>query len=375
MKRRLALAVTILAALYSLIVYGAGTPIQNADATATAAIQQANLAATPRMGTAIAQTTALAPTATMSMPMEGATDGGNTCGNLSEDPNAHDQNGVPLNVWAPGLRVGCGFAGFENGDDPMPAGTHLPQPRPFDFDRAVVANESAFGFKVYYRKGSEGPAGFQGTGGCGDVRVILHQGGSVHGFTTQYHTYQFATDVCDSAGNHHIIDVGGRIDTGCFQPRKDDPQRCGPPDRVTADTLSCDGKTKFLCATVWYGRFQYQIQGGNYNAFSNMGFLVENPITLYDPNCPTCIHLANGDGTTTMLRDNQFAVPASNHPATWWAKFNATTGINEIVPAGTAGAWQMYVDPWFGASGEFKQLEPAYGVDHPHPVAGVKYPN
>jgi hypothetical protein len=107
-----------------------------------------------------------------------------------------------------------------------------------------------------------------------------------------------------------------------------------------------------------------------------MGFLVENPITLYDIQNPMNVHLTGNDGTTTMLRDNQFEVPPSDHPASWWCLFNPQTGINDVVPAGTAGAWQMTVDGWFGANNvEFKQYEPAYGVDHVHSVQGIVYPD
>jgi hypothetical protein len=304
--------------------------------------------------------------------MEGMTDGGNTCGNLSDDPNAHDQNGIPLNRWAPGLRIGCGFQGFENGDDPMPAGTHLPPPRPFDFDNAVVHGESAFGFKVYYRKGSEAPQGYQGTDGCGDVRVILHMGGSVHGFNTQFHTVQIAMDQCDAQGNHHILDIAGRINTGVLDQRQNPDSQRAEVDRLTATTLSCDGKTQFICATVWYSAFDYQVPGGSWTAWHHFGFLVENPISLYDPSSTNTIFPGPGDGTTTMLRDHQYSVPPRSAVSDWWCLFNPATGVNEVVPAGTAGAWQMHVDPFFNDN---TVLEPAYGVDHPHHISGIAYPN
>lgn len=354
-----------------------GGAVSTSSATATSGTSTATSSPTPipptRTPAPVTATTSptTIPTATMP-PMEGMTDGGNTCGNLSDDPKAIDQNGVPLNRWAPGLRMGCGFGGFENGDDPNPPGSHLPAPRPFDFDRAVVSNESAFGFKVYYRTGSEAPDGYQGANGCGDVRVILHQGGSVHGFVTEFHTYQFATDVCDAAGGHHIIDVAGRIDTGpLFQRHLGDAARPEGPNRTTADTLSCDGATTWVCATVWYSFFNYALPGASNTGWSHMGFLVENPISLYDVNSPNTIHPGPGNGTTTMLRDNQWYVPAHT-VADWWALFNPATQINEVVPAGTAGAWPMHVDTFFD---NVETLEPSYGVDHYHPIAGIVYPD
>jgi len=312
------------------------------------------------------------PTSTMVMGTATNTpgDGGNTCGNLGD--GAVDQNGVSVDVWAPGLRIACGFPGYENGDNPMPAGTHLPAPRPFRFDSAVVSHESPFGFKVYYRQGSEAPAGYGGTNGCGDVRVILHQGGSVNGFTTQFHTYQFAADQCDAQGNHHIIDVAGRIDTGTlFLRHNPDSERPDGANRTTADTLSCDGTTTFICATVWYSFFNFALPGASNTGWSHMGFLVENPITLYDVNNPTAVHLTGQSGTTTMLRDNQFYMPAHS-TASWTCLFNTVTQVNEVVSPGTAGAWTNYVDPWFS---EVQRLEPSYGVDHTHNIAGIKYPN
>jgi hypothetical protein len=313
----------------------------------------------PATNTAIASTTTSA-----------TGDAGNTCGDLGD--GAVDQNGVSVDVWAPGKRIACSFTGYENGDNPMPAGTHLPPPRPFRFDSAVVHHESPFGFKVYYRKGSEAPPGYQGTGGCGDVRVILHQGGSVAGFTTQFHTYQFALDRCDAQGNHHIIDVAGRIDTGPLYLRSlPDSGRPSGPNRLTADTRSCDGKTTFICATVWYAFFNFALPGTSTTGWSHMGFLIENPITLYDDANPINVHLTGNDGTTTMLRDNQWYIPAHS-TASWWCLFNTVSQVNEVVSAGTAGAWQNYVDPWFS---NVQTLEPSYGVDHVHSIAGIQYPN
>jgi hypothetical protein len=327
---------------------------------------------TASTNTTVASTATNRPSTATSGPGATSTagDAGNTCGNVGD--GSVDQNRVSVDLWAPGLRIACGFAGYENGDNPMPAGTHLPAPRPFRFDSAVVAHEAVFGFKVYYRKGSEAPPGYQGTGGCGDVRVILHQGGSVAGMTTQFHTFQFALDQCDSAGNHHIIDVGGRIDTGpLFLRSLPDSQRPANANKTTADTLSCDGKTTFICATVWYSFFNYALPGANNTGWSHMGFLVENPITLYDDANPLNVHLTGNDGTTTMLRDNQWYVPA--HSASdWWVLFNTVSQVNEVVSSGTAGAWQNHVDVWFN---NVQTLEPSYGVDHAHPIRAIVYPN
>jgi hypothetical protein len=337
-----------------------------APAKRTAKPPTATNTAIPATQTPIPATnTAVAPTTTSA-----AGDAGNTCADLGD--GAVDQNGVSVDVWAPGKRIACGFAGYENGDNPMPAGTHLPPPRPFRFDSAVVHHESPFGFKVYYRTGAEAPAGYQGTGGCGDVRVILHQGGSVAGFTTQFHTYQFALDRCDTQGNHHVIDVAGRIDTGTLYLRSlPDSGRPSGPNRLTADTLSCNGKTTFVCATVWYAFFNFALPGATNTGWSHMGFLIENPITLYDNANPANVHLTGNIGTTTMLRDNQWYIPAHN-TASWWCLFNTVSQVNEVVSAGTAGAWQNSVDPWFS---NIQTLEPSYGVDHGHPITGIQYPN
>jgi hypothetical protein len=127
----------------------------------------------------------------------------------------------------------------------------------------------------------------------------------------------------------------------------------------------------FICATVWYAFFNFQLPGAPYAGWSHMGFLVENPITLYDLNSPNTIYSGPGDGTTTMLRDNQYDMPDHN-ASDWWALFNPNTQMNEVVPAGTPGAWQMHVDTWFS---NHQVLEPSYGTDHPHHIAGIVYPD
>lgn len=320
-----------------------------------------------------ATNTPLPPTATNTPVPPTATptpSGQNTCHDVGD--GAVDQHGVSVDVWAPGLRIACGFAGYENGDNPMPAGTHLPAPRPFRFDSVVDHNEAVFGFKVFYRPGSEAPSGYGGVNGCGDVRVILHQGGAVSGFTTQYHTVQIAMDKCDTQGVHHILDIGGQIDTGCLDLRHNpDSQRC-QVDRLTADTLSCNGTTTNVCASVWYAAFGYRVPGGSYDAWHHFGFLVENPVTLYDVNNPAAVHLTGNDGSITMLRDHQFSVPPRSAVSDWWSLWNTTTHVNEVVPAGTPGAWQMHVDNFYY---DLTVLEPASGTDHPHPIPGIRYPN
>jgi hypothetical protein len=315
--------------------------------------------------------TSIPPTSTpSSTPTGGNGTPAANCHDLGD--GAVDQNGVSVDVWAPGLRRACGFLGYENGDNPMPAGTLMPPPRPFRFDYTVDHNEAVFGFKVYYRRGSEAPAGFGGTNGCGDVRVILHQGGGVAGFTTQFHTYQYTEVKCDAAGTPHIIDIGGQIDTGTLYLRSlPDSGRPAGPNRLTADILSCNGVTTFICATVWYSFFNFQLPGATNTGWSHMGFLVENPITLADPNNLSANHPGPGNGTTTMLRDVQRYIPA--HSASdWWCMWNLSHQMNEVVPAGTPGAWQMHVDPFFT---EYQALEPSSGTDHPHQVSGIVYPN
>jgi hypothetical protein len=357
-------------------VNGGGSPTLSVPGVATASPTSSTIVSTAT--TAKSTATTVPSTATTGPPTAttgpGATstvgDAGNTCGNVGD--GAVDQHGISVDAWAPGLRIACGFKGYENGDNPMPAGTHLPAPRPFRFDSAVVMHEAVFGFKVYYRKGSEAPPGYGGANGCGDVRVILHQGGSVAGFTTQFHTYQFALDQCDAAGNHHIIDVAGRIDTGpLFLRHNPDSQRPPNANKTTADTLSCNGTTTFICATVWYSFFNYALPGAGNTGWSHMGFLIENPVTLYDVANPANVHLTGNDGTTTMLRDNQFYVPAHTG-ACWSTLFNTVSQVNEVVSPGTAGAWTNCADPYFS---ETQRLEPSYGVDHAHNVPGIKYPN
>lgn len=317
--------------------------------------------------TAIPATATTAPTST---PTGGTGTPAAACHDLGD--GAVDQHGVSVDLWAPGLRMACGFLGYENGDNPMPPGTLLPPPRPFRFDAAVDHNEAVFGFKVYYRTGAEAPAGFGGAGGCGDVRVILHQGGGVSGFTTRFHTYQYSEARCDAAGRVHIIDIGGQIDSGTLYLRSlPDSGRPAGANRLTADIRSCNGTTTFICATVWYAFFNFQLPGATNTGWSHMGFLVEDPITLADPSDLTAVHAGPGEGTTTMLRDVQRYLPA-HATGDWWCLWDLASELNRVVPAGTAGAWPMHVDPFFS---EYQVLEPSSGVDHRHPVPGIAYPN
>ena len=185
--------------------------------------------------------TTIPPTATTDPPTattgpsatSTAGDAGNTCGNVGD--GSVDQHGVSVDTWAPGLRIACGFKGYENGDNPMPAGTHLPAPRPFRFDSAVVMHEAPFGFKVYYRKGSEAPPGYTGANGCGDVRVIMHQGGSVAGLRLSF----ILTSSPSTSVTHRAITTSstwrdGSIRASSIQRQNPDSQRA-QVDRHTAD--------------------------------------------------------------------------------------------------------------------------------------------
>jgi hypothetical protein len=292
----------------------------------------------------------------------------NTCGDLGD--GAVDQHGVSVDVWAPGLRIACGFPGYENGDDPMPPGTPLPPPRPFRFDYAVDHNEPVFGFKVFYRHSGD-------PRGCGDVRAILHQGDAVEGRFVRFHTFQFATAFCDNTGIH-IIDVAGQTDSGGVEDQLNDngvrPMKLmGTPDDFTQRGFLFD---------IYYNYFNFDIPGGpGYPSFVHQGFANDSDgiSTFWDPNdshhLQFVCHYINGrddyscghDGSVHALRDLQYGIDAPSQ-TTWWAFFDPVRGVNTVVPAGTPGAWQMRVDKPI-------TIFENGGVSHNNHVPGLQYPN
>jgi hypothetical protein len=154
------------------------------------------------------------PTATMSGH------GGGTCTGYGD--NAVDQNGKSVDVWAPGLRIACGFGGYENGDNPMPAGTPFPAPRPF---RSIMGTEPVFGFKVFY-------LGAETATKCDDMRLIFHQGDAPGGRHVQYHSMQYAIAHCDANGTYlgytdvaAFANTGGIEDVNPALPNGDNGQR------------------------------------------------------------------------------------------------------------------------------------------------------
>ncbi len=188
----------------------------------------------------------------------------------------------------------------------------------------------------------------------------------------EYHTFQYTEVRCDANGTPHIIDVGGQIDTGTLFARdRPDSERPDGPNRTTASTLSCNGSTTFICATVWYSFFNYALPGAGATGWSHAGLLVENPVALYNAADPMGYYKGTGDGTTTMLRDVQRYVP-SHTSSDWCAMWNTSTHVNEVVACTTPGSWHQHVDM---ALNETQILEPASGTDHPHSVNGIVYPN
>jgi hypothetical protein len=175
-------------------------------------------------GTAVTGTptaTTAIPTATMVMPTATMTGhGGGTCTGYGD--HAVDQHGVSVDAWAPGLRTACGFAGYENGDNPMPAGTPFPAPRPF---RSIDGMEPVFGFKVFY-------LGADTATKCDDMRLIFHQGDAPGGRHVRYHSMQYAIAHCDANGNYlgytdvaAFADTGGTLDVDPSRPNGDNGQR------------------------------------------------------------------------------------------------------------------------------------------------------
>lgn len=159
--------------------------------------------------------------------------------------NAVDQNGVSVDAWAPGLRKACGYA-YENGDNPMPAGTPFPQPRPF---RLIEHTEPVFGFKVFY-------IGANTATKCDDLRIIFHQGDGVGGRNVRFHSMQYAIAHCDASGNYlgytdvaAYADTGGVLDVNPAMPNGDNGTR---PAKL-APTLT--DVQQFLVFEVWYVEF------------------------------------------------------------------------------------------------------------------------
>ena len=310
------------------------------------------------------------------------------CSDLGD--GAVDQNGVSVDVWAPGLRSACGQLGYENGDDPMPAGTPLPPPRPFRFDYVVDHNEAVHGFKVFYWNGDSRR--------CGDMRLIMHQGGSTHGMMTRFHTFQFAYAWCDATGNKKIVDVGGQVDTGALVLHSQPSNPIGTTSggmRLTADTDSCTGRpgTSTNCFVTWYLDFKFQVPnvpaayGATVTSGISVEFSVNDPITLADPADLMHLVLTNSRGATgwdgvSRTLGNWFIYNfASANQATWWTTFDPNTGVQRAVPAGTPGAWQMRVDSGISAPGSgLLAGNCVFGFScqrrtHDNNVAGIVYPN
>jgi hypothetical protein len=131
---------------------------------------------------------------------------------------AVDQNSQSVDVWRAGLRLACGYS-YESGDNPMPAGTPFPPPRPF---RLIEHTEPVFGFKVFYL-GADTPTP------CDDLRIIFHQGNGIGGHQVRYHSMQYAIAHCDANGTYlGYTDVAAYADTGGLEDI--DPNRLGGDD-------------------------------------------------------------------------------------------------------------------------------------------------
>lgn len=182
--------------------------------TATATATMAMPTSTPMRST---PTTTATMTMATSTPMHGGT---GQCTGLGD--HAVDQNGISVDIWAAGLRIACGYAGYENGDNPMPAGTRFPAPRPF---RSIDAMEPVFGFKVFY-------LGADTATPCDDMRLIFHMGDAPGGRHVQFHSMQYAITHCDANGNYlgytdvaAFANTGGIEDVDNTKPNGDDGQR------------------------------------------------------------------------------------------------------------------------------------------------------
>jgi hypothetical protein len=323
--------------------------------------------------------TALPPPSTTTTVPSGNGTPAAQCHDLGD--GAVDQNGISVDRWAPGLRKACGQFGYENGDNPMPRGTPLPAPRPFRFDYAVDHNEAVHGFKVFYWNGDSRH--------CGDMRLIIHQGGAVHGFMTRFHTAQFAMALCDSAGRKRIIDVGGQIDTGSLQLESTSEIATAGEVKLTADIASCSGRpgsTSGGCETTWYATLFFDVPGRG-TAGVNVEFTVQHPITLADPNDLTAVIITNSrgvagwNGAPRILGNWLVFNLWSGSRSTWWTTFDSATGKQVVVPAETPGAWQMRVDGGIASRADGALVAncvldfPCDRRTHDTGVAGIVYPN
>lgn len=324
------------------------------------------------------------------------------CHNLGD--GAVDQNGVSVDVWAAGLRKACGFMGYESGDNPMPAGTLLPAPRPFRFDYTYDPNEAVNGFKVFYHKGISG-------NGCGDVRQILHMGMSTARYDVRFHTMQIAAVQCtnNDRTTARIIDVAGQADSGCLLTKKMHTQNIfcsgNPMERLETAQVDCangangntlDANHEYtnggVCWPVWYATVHFDKPSGGSGEFEG-SVIVRDPQNWLD--APTQNFDANGNvqHTNTLIpaggegsaRGMNVAYAdsfAGSATATWCAGFDASRATNTIVPCSTTGAWTQRVDSAVtmdvsGLTGDF--IGGAGGTDqHPRTVlfgTGIVYAN
>jgi len=170
--------------------------------------------------------------------------GGGTCTGYGD--NAVDQNGKSVDLWAPGLRIACGFGGYENGDNPMPPGTPFPAPRPF---RSIMGTEPVFGFKVFY-------LGADTATKCDDMRLIFHQGDAPGGRHVQFHSMQYAIAHCDANGTYlgytdvaAFANTGGTEDVNPARPNGDNGQR---PMKLVPTLADIQ---QYQVFEVWYADF------------------------------------------------------------------------------------------------------------------------
>jgi len=320
---------------------------------------------------------------------------------------AVDQNGVSVDVRAPGVRRACGFMGYENGDNPMPPGTPFDIIRPFRFDSNYDHNEAVYGFKVFYYHGDP-------TTHCGDVREVLHQGGGTKGFAEEYHTYQVAIAQCSNNADRatmHILDVGGQADLGCLVTRTEFNatgeicQRTHTPgsqgERITADTRTCHTAIAGAdCITTWYPTISFSGPNGVSGGVETT-LIVNDPISLVDPTDITRVvktndYAAGANGQYNGVKRGMSLLlvygVSSSTSQRWSSVWDATSHKQVPVPAGTAGSWPMRVDAGFHADaagvtmqfnderpsgfGDHTGTEGASTQRHSAPVStGIVYPN